>query len=578
MSQSNRPPETNLDDEEDFGALLEQHLPKAVPKTQGQILDATVVAVLDDVVLVTYGSKEETAIPLEEFTGPRGELNIRPGETIRVLMTGWDEDQEPRLSYKKARLVEASSMLAEAAQQQVPVRGTVSRVVNGGVIVDVSGVDAFMPASQVDIVRVPDLGSLVGQEIEALIVEFQPEKSRAVVSRRKLLSDRRDTARQEYLGTLSPGATVTGTVRQVLNFGAFLSLGANGAVDALLPRSELSYDRGVDPVAVLTTGQQLEVKVLEADPATGKVTVSRKRLHEDPWLKIEEYFPVGTTVTGKVASIQPFGAFVNLQEGITGLLHNKDLSWSAEKKSAQDLLHVDDSVTCQVLEIDKEHKRLALSLKHLSRDPWSDVESKYPVGSRHHGVVVSVRDFGGFVRLDENTQALLHISDLSWDKRHTNAAEVLNEGDELDVVVVDLDRDRRRIRVGRKQTSASPFDQFLQDHPVGSRATGKVTRLVPFGAFVELAPGLEGLIHISELDEHRVDSPERVVRVGEDVTVKVLDASKEKNRLSLSRRQAIREAEDENIKTYMKQQEPAKGSNSAFGAALAAAMNKNKKQ
>ncbi|MGI8906251.1 MAG: S1 RNA-binding domain-containing protein [Candidatus Sumerlaeaceae bacterium] len=564
------------DDDEDFEALLNQHLPKALPKTQGEIVEATVIAVLDDVVLVAVGSKEESEIPAAEFMDPRGLMTVHVGESIRVMLTGWDEDHGAQLSYKQARVSEASGMLGEAAKAGVPVRGTVTRAVSSGVIVDVNGVDAFMPGSQVDTMRVPDLASFVGQEIEAYVLEFDAQKGRAVLSRRKLLEERKEAAKSGYLKTIEPGSIVTGTVRQVLAFGAFVSLGTEGSVDALLPRSELTYDRGIEPASLVTIGQQLQVKVLEMDQATGKITVSRKRLHEDPWEKIEQNFPVGSTVTGKIASIQGFGAFVNLQEGITGLLHNKDLSWSADKKSAQQELREGDNVSCLVTAIDKEQKRLSLSLKHLTRDPWSDVEQRYPVGSKHVGTVAGVKDFGAFVKLDENTQGLLHVSDLSWERRPVAATDVLEEGQQVEVVVLELDAAKRRVKLGAKQMSASPFTRFSGLNPVGSLVKGTITRLVPYGAFVELAPGLEGLIHISELDENRVDSPERVVRIGEEVTAKILEINPDKQRIGLSRKQAFQQMEQENMQAYMKQQEPAKGSGSAFGAAFQAALSKKK--
>ena len=566
-------PAAKFETDDEFEALLAQHLPKALPRSKGEIVDATVVAVIGDSVLVTFGAKAECPIPATEFMDARGVIAAKPGDIVRVMMSGWDEDGAPELSYRKARAVEAFGMLAEAAKANVPVRGQITRALATGVLVDVAGASAFMPASQIDLARVPDLNALIGQEIEAYVIEYDAEKNRAVLSRRKLLSEHRDTARQSIFATLTSGATVQGTVRQVLNFGAFVSLGPKGEVDALLPRSELTYDRGVETATLVSVGQQIQVKIIEADAASGKITVSRKRLHEDPWAKIEEHYPVGTTVSGKISGVQTFGAFVHLQEGITGLLHNKDLSWSAEKKSAGDSLRVGDTVTCQVVEIDKEKKRLGLSLKHLTRDPWSDVEARFTVGSRHKATVTSIRDFGAFVKLDENVQALLHISDITWEKRTTSVSEELQEGQEIDVVVLELDSAKRRIRVGRKQTSESPYDRFISANKKGSKVKGTITRLVPFGAFVELAPGLEGLIHISELDDQRVDAPERVVRVGEEVYVKIMETDKGKQRIGLSRKEAIKDDEADNIKQYTQKESKTKGG-SLLGDALSEAFKK----
>jgi small subunit ribosomal protein S1 len=375
------------------------------------------------------------------------------------------------------------------------------------------------------------------------------------------------------LETLTPGAVVKGKVREVLDFGAFVEL---GPVEALLPRSEVSYERASRTEDFLVPGQEAEFKILEISRESGRVTLSRKRLGEDPWSTIRDTFAVGTNVSGKIVSIQPFGAFVQLQEGITGLIHAGDISWDRERKSVEETFKIGDQVTCQVTEVDPDAKRLGLSLKHLSRDPWTDMADKYPVGSRHKGTVTKLREFGAFVKLDENVEGLLHIGDLSWEKRPTHPSEIVSEGQEIDVTILSHDLERRRIGLGVKQLTGSPYERFISEHPVGSVTVGKVTRIVPFGVFVELLPGLEGLIHISELDEERVDTPERVVRVDEEVRVKILDATREKNRISLSRKEAIRDEERENIKQYSGASD-GKSANmgSSFGAALQAAMKKN---
>lgn len=562
-------PEDAQPPEEDFEALLDQYLPGAAPKTKGELVDGTVVAVLDDSVLVSTGSKEEAPIAIAEFTDPRGQVTVAPGDTVRVLLVGWGEDGAPQLSYREARAAEAAKMIAEAHARRVPVRGTISRAVKGGVLVDV-GLSAFMPASQVDVYRVGDMQALVGQEIEAYVEEYDQSRNRAVLSRRKLLQERQEKGRREFLDTVKAGDTVKGRVKDVLDFGVFVSL---GLVEGLIPRSELSYERGVSPADIVSPGEEIEVKVLEVAPETGKITLSRKRLGQDPWTNIRENYPAGTTVRGRVVAVQPFGAFVQLQEGLTGLIHAKDISWEAQAKSPRDVFQPGDEVTCQVVEIDEEQRRIGLSLKHLARDPWMDVEAKYPVGSRVRGTVASLRDFGAFVRLDEFTEGLLHVGDLSWKHRPKHPGEMLKEGDEIEVMVLRHDSERRRISLGVKQLEESPFDRFARAHPKGSLAKGKVSRLAPFGAFVEFEAGLEGLVHISELDEQRVDSAEKAVRVGDEVTVKVLEIDAGRQRLSLSRRQAFRELEKENIRQYQKQEKEREGG-SLFGAALKDALKK----
>ncbi len=565
-------PRNQEPDEDDFEALLNQHLPTASPKQKGELLDATVVAIVDDEVIVSFGSKDECPIPFSEFLDPKGELTVRVGDGVRVLLTGWTDDGEPQVSHKAARGAAANQMLREAAERGVPVRGVVSRVAGSGVIVDV-GVPAFMPASHCDTMRIPDLSSLIGQEVEAYVLEYDDTRNRAVLSRRKLLAERQDAERQKFLSGVQPGDVLKGVVREVLDFGLFVRI---GAVEGLVPRSELTYDRGVSPSDLFKAGDAIEVKVLELAADTGKVTLSRKRVGEDPWLTIGEHYPVGSTVTGRVVTVQEFGAFVQLREGITGLIHAENISWEKGRKSAKDKFQPGDTVTCQVVEIDQERKRLGLSLKHLARDPWTDTASKYPVGSRHKGTVKQLRDFGAIIQLDEFTDGLLHVGDLSWTERPKHPGEVVSEGQEVEVVILNLDAAKRRLSLGLKQLTGSPYEQFVAANPVGSVATGRVTRIERFGAFVELLPGLEGLIHISELDTERVDTPERVVRIGEEVSVKVLGFEAGKKRISLSRKQAIDDLERENIRQYTRKADEKSGTGLSLGDMLKKAMEKKR--
>lgn len=578
MSSSDPRQNPSFPPDDDFEALLESHLPTQLPKVRGELIDATVVRLLDDVVLLNYGSKEEASVPASEFMGPGNLLTIRPGDSVRLQMVGHDDDGVPQFSYRRALQAEAIEVLGRAVEARQPVRGTVTRVVNSGVIVDV-GVPAFMPASQVDIRRIDDLSSMLGQQIEAYVLEFDEKQNRAVLSRRALLSEKQGEEKEKLLAELTPGQTIRGTVREVHDFGAFVTL---GAVDGFVPRSEVSFERASRIEDYLTPGQEADFKVLEVSRDSGRITLSRKRLGEDPWETIKERYAVGTNVSGKIVSVQPFGAFVQLEEGITGLIHVGDISWDTERKTAEETFKVGDQVTCMITEIDPDAKRLALSLKHLSRDPWMDLADRFPVGSRHRGTVTKLRDFGAFVKLDENVEGLLHIGDLSWEKRPAHPSEIVQEGQEIDVTILSHDLDRRRIGLGIKQLTGSPLERFLAEHPVGSIATGTITRLVPFGAFVQLMPGLEGLIHISELDEERIDKPERVVRVDQEVQVKVLDANREKQRISLSIKEAIRDEERENIRQYASgggksvpgDKSSGSGLGSSLGAALQAALKK----
>ncbi|MCC7391914.1 30S ribosomal protein S1 [Candidatus Sumerlaeota bacterium] len=560
--------------EKEFAALLDQHLPGAgggSDQSRQTLMDLTVVAIRDNDVLVDIGGKEEASIPLTDFPLIGEKRDVKVGQQISAVQMGRNEDGSPRLSHRLARTQQAQKHIQQALENKVPIRGTVSSVVKGGVMVDI-GLEAFMPASQIDLFKIPDLNKLQGQEIEAYVLEYDPGRKRAVLSRRQLLFERRESTRKEFLDKIIPGSTVKGKVKSALDFGVFVEL---GTVDGFIPREEISWDRGKSPAEVMAPGTEIELKVLNVSSDTGKVTLSRKRLTENPWDKIEERFPVGSNVRGKVVAVQQYGAFVHLEEGVTGMIHASDMSWSAGNKKPTDYVREGDEVTCQVIEVNKEKKRLSLGLKQLSRDPWSDVEEKYTVGSRHKGTVTSITNYGAFVKLDDFIEGMVHVSDLTWEKRVNHPKEYLKNGDEVEVVVLKLDRNERRISLGIKQLADSPFDAYLKAHPQGSIVTGKVTRFAPFGAFVELAPGLEGLIHISQIDEKRVELPEKALKLGEEVTAKIIATEKKNQKISLSRKEAIKAAEKENIRSYMKKENKQAGMGSMAEAFQALKEKKN---
>lgn len=551
----------------EFAALLEQHLPAAGGgSSRGEPSEVTVVAVREDTVLVDMGGKAEAVIPIEEFPLVGGVRKVQKGDIISVVQSGRNEDGSPRVSHKAARSRQAKKNVADAFEHHVPLRGVITQVIKGGVMVDV-GLDAFMPASQVDLFKIPDLNSLVGQEIEAYVLEFDQRRNRAVLTRRQLLFERRQQQRDSFLHTLQPGETVKGKVKSCLDFGAFIDL---GMVDGFVPREEVSWDRGRAPQEVLKPGEEVEVKILNVSSQTGKITLSRKRLQENPWDLIAERYPAGSTVRGEVVAIQNYGAFVHIEEGITGMIHATDMSWSSGNKKPEDYVRVGDVVTSQVIEVDKEKRRLSLGLKQLSRDPWAAVEEKYQPGTRHKGTVTSLTNYGAFVKLDDFIEGMVHVSDISWEKRVNHPKDFLKVGDEVDVVVLKTDSKDRRVSLGIKQVQESPFDQFLKENKVGSVIKGTVTRFAPFGAFVDVGHGLEGLIHISQIDEKRVELPENALRQGEEVLVKIISVEKKNQKISLSRKEAIRTAEKENIKAYLKKKDDQPGGMS-FGEALKSA-------
>lgn len=552
-----------------FDALINQHLPGATEETvRGEILDVPIVAVREENVLVDIGGKAEAIIRIEEFPLVGGTRDLQVGQVIKVVQVGRETDGSPRFSHREARAREAEEGIREALASNRPVRGRVTATVKGGVMVDI-GLSAFMPASQVDLFKIPDLNALVGQEIEAYVQEFDARRKRAVLSRRKLLFEQRENSRKNTLDALTEGLVVEGKVKSALDFGVFLEL---GIIDGFIPREEVSYDRGTHPNELVKPGDIVQAKVIKIDRATGKVTLSRKRLQPDPWETIEERFHVDQIVEGKVIAIQHYGAFVYLEEGVTGMIHAGDISWNVGNKKPGDFVNINDTVTCKILELSRANKRLSLSLKDAQSNPWGDVEDKFPRGSHVKGTITSLTNYGAFVRLDEFIEGMIHVSDLTWERRINHPKEVLTVGQEIEAVVLKSDPDNKRLSLGIKQLAASPFEAFLQEHPVGTLVTGKVSRFAPFGAFVELAPGLEGLIHISQIDEKRVELPEKALDLGQEIQVKIVKVEAKQQKISLSRKEAIRQGEKEVVRQFMKkaneQVKESGGGGMTFGEAL----------
>lgn len=527
------PPADQHSDEEDFEALLDRYTPdksadRAVP-TKATIEMVKVVDIRDGKVVVNMGGKDDASINLNEFPR-RGERHlVEIGDLIPVVRTS------KGVSHRKARQAQEVARILEAKENDAPVHGIITKVVKGGVMADV-GVDAFIPSSQIALEKVADLEPLVGREFDALVIEFDAERTRAVLSIRNYLRKLRGSDRRAFLSSLKVGDVITGRVKNVVDFGVFVDL---GKVDGFIPREEVSWDKGRAPKDILPVGSEVQVKVTDVSVDDNKVTLSRKRLTNNPWDTAEERYAVGSVVSGKVITIQPYGAFVFLEEGMTGMIHASDMAWGAGNKRPQDYVKLNEEVTCKVIELNREKRRLALSIKDLTKDPWEGVEERFPVGSVVTGTVTSITKYGAFVRLAENLEGMVHVSDISWERHVRHPEDHLKSGQEVEVKVLGINREERRISLGIKQLSVPPMQAFLNANPIGTIVKGKVTRFANFGAFVELAPGLEGLIHVSHIDRRRVESPEEVLHVGEEVAVKILKIDEEKGKISLSRREAL---------------------------------------
>ncbi len=532
-----------------FDALLQQYLPQSLNLEVGDIIEVPIVTVRRDYVLIDVGDKAEGVIDICEFLDENGEINIAVGDLVEVLIQGRDEESgQVMVSHQLAVQRLSLERLQRAHENKTPLSGKVTEVVKAGLIVRV-GIPCFMPASQIDHRRVDDLAAWLGKQIEAYVIDFDWSRRRAILSRRKLLEEAEEQRRQNLLASLIPGENLTVKVKSVLDFGAFVDL---GGLDALLPREEVSWERGARPSTFLKEGQTLKVKILSVDRETGKVAVSRRQAKSNPWETIERKYPVNKVVRGTVVNITRYGAFVNLEEGLTGLIHISDLSWASGAKRPQDYLKEGDTVKAVILGFDKEKRRLSLGLKQISLDPWTEVEDKYPVGSRIRGVVTAFTNYGAFVKLGENIEGMIHVSDFSWGKPPAHPGKVLRLNQEVEAVVLKTDQESHRISLGLKQLTTSPFEQFARTHSVGERVKGQIVRLLPFGAFVELG-GVEGLIHVSQIAPERIESPDDVLKVGQTVDLKITKIDVANQKISLSRKEYLRDLEAREAKGYVNQ-------------------------
>lgn len=531
-----------------FEELLESYLAEAPQLEVGKLTQARVVSINKDYVMLDVGDKAEGIVSIAEFTDFRGNVSVQVGDVVEVVIKGRDsETGHVLVSREQAKRRENWQRLAEAAEKHYPVHGFVTKVIpKKGLLVDV-GVQAFMPASQVDLRPVEDLKEFLGQEVDAYVLDLDQGRGRVVLSRRKLLEEEAAKKRDAILASLEEGATITGKVKSHTEFGVFVDL---GGVDALVPREELAWERRVDPTETLRLGYNYKFKVLKVDRDRHRVTLSRRQLKPDPWSRIEEDYPLDLVVKAKVTDLTAFTAYVTLESGIEGRIRRDQLSWALTVRRPSDILQVGDEVKAVVIGYDKDKRQLDLSLKQVTADPWSEIDQKYPVGTRLKVKVLDVVPYGAFVQLDEATKGLIHVSDMSYEKNFRDPKKLVKPGDEIEAVVVKIDPAKRQINLGLKQLEDDPFEVFVAQHPVGSVVTGKVKSVTSFGAFLELAPRVEGLLHVSQWGPERLEKLEDVVKPGEEVTAKIVKVDHDQRKISLSRRQYLQDQERKAVEQY----------------------------
>ena len=537
-------------DNREMDAMMDQYLDQMGSSlSEGQLLSVPVIAIKTDHVLVDVGDKSEGMVDIRELQSREGSVAVKVGDVIDAVVKGADaESGLVTLSYREAQRRRALDMIEEAVKNQTPVKGVVTRTVKGGLIIDI-GTTAFLPGSQIDLRRVEDFESWVGREVEGLVIEYAPEKRRIIVSRRKLLEGRREKERHALLDTFKVGQLMDVTVKRVVDFGVFVDL---GGIDGLVPRSEISWQRNAQPEDFVKEGDPLQVRVIEIQPQSGKVTLSRRKARENPWDNVAERYPVETHVTGPVVSITSYGAFVRLDEGMDGMIHISDMAWDASGKKPGDFVEVGQELNAVVLSVDAEAHRMSLGLKQLGEDPWLEVAQRYSKGKLVKGKVTGLTRYGAFLELEAGVEGMIHVSDFSWDKRINQPRQATTMGEELEAVVLDVDTERRRIALGVKQLTDNPVQGFLAGHKPGDVVEGEVVNVTEFGAFIKLAPGLEGFMHISQFDRDRIENLAEVVKVGETLEAKITRIDPGSDKISLSRRQMMKEQDRKVVASYMK--------------------------
>src|SRR5271163_605492 len=512
---------------EDGSNALDQFLGGGQNFEIGRIVSGRVVEVVGDQVVVDVGYKSEGLVPLGEW---EDEPSPVAGDEVEVLLEGMeDETGEIVLSRKKAHRMRAWEMVISRYHEGDVVKGRVTRKIKGGLLVDI-GVNVFLPASQVDIRRPSDIADYIDQEIECMILKIDESRRNIVVSRRKLIEITRETQKKQLLEEISVGQVRKGTVKNIADLGAF---------DGLLHITDMSWGRINHPGDMLKIDDQVEVMVLHVDKDREKIALGLKQKSASPWENVEKKYPVTTRVIGEVVNVMSYGAFVKLEEGIEGLVHISEMSWTKRINHPSELVNIGDKIEVVVLGINRDKQEISLGMKQVQPNPWDQVAGKYPTGTMVDGTVRNLTNYGAFIEIEEGIDGLLHISDMSWTRKIGHPNEILEKGQKISCQVLNVDQDRKRIALGLKQLKDDPWETDIPGrYEPNDVVKGKVTKLTNFGVFVELEPGLEGLLHISELADHKVDSPEEVVKVGDEIEVKILRVDRGERKIGLSRKKA----------------------------------------
>jgi small subunit ribosomal protein S1 len=550
-NEDDRQPDSQSPGDGDYAQLLDDYTHFASP-ADGEVLKGYVLKVTDKEVIVDFGYKSEGLVPIEQFVQPDGSVHVRPGDTIDVMIdrTGGRVEGYTLLSYERAARLRAWDDLDRAQRENLTVSGRVIGKTKGGLTVDV-GVPAFMPGSQVAVRPVYNLDQFVGQDIPVKVVKVNRRRGNAVVSRKLAVIEEETARKATALHDIAEGSVVQGVVKNLTDYGAFIDL---GGIDGLLHVTDMSYGRIQHPSEILHVGDEITVKVLKFDREKERISLGIKQLNTNPWEAIEERYVIGSRVIGRVVSVTDYGAFVELEPGVEGLIHISEMTWSRRMKHPSKVVKVGDQVEAVVLDVKPKERRVSLGIKQLEADPWTTVAERYSIGSVVEGRVRKLTDFGAFIEIEDGIDGLVHISDLSWTKRIAHPSEVIKKGQLVQAVVLHIDAENRRLSLGVKQLQPDAWETFFRGHMVGDVVKGRVCRASNFGVFVEVAPGVEGLCHNSEIpttqDRRKGDPP---LTIGQEFDFKIIKMNEAEKKIGLSIRALADEEDRSRLEDYQRQ-------------------------
>ncbi len=524
----------------------------------GSILKGKVLAFIPSDVIIDCGYKSEGVIPNEEFDN-FSELQV--GDEVEVLLEAVEDDSGLiKLSKRKADRIRGWEKVITKYKEGDIVTGTVTRKIKGGLLVDL-GIPVFLPASQIDIKPPGDISAYIGKEITCKILKIDEARQNIVVSRRRLLEEEREELKLALLGEISVGDMRKGVVKNIADFGVFVDL---GGLDGLLHITDMSWGRISHPSEMVNIGEEIEVRILGIDKEREKIALGLKQKTESPWAKVDDRYPVGAKVTGQVVNIMPYGAFVKLEDGIEGLVHVSEMSWTRRVNHPSEMVGIGDSVEVLILKVNKDKQEISLSMKQTEENPWDSIEEKYPPGKKVTGLVRNLANYGAFIEIEEGIDGLLHVSDISWSKKIAHPAEMLKKGDSVEAVVLSVDKEKKRVALGMKQLEKDPWESDIPNkYQVGGVVRGKITKLTNFGAFVELEKGIEGLLHISEMSDKKIADPQGLVSIDDEVEVKIIRLDAPARKLGLSIKQVSKAPQEEvkpEAETALQETEKTEGS------------------